>query len=110
MSARTITGTVLAFVSQYTDPTNLHEHKNPLGAIVFAQRDHAEFWAKDGYTMVGEVDVTVRLMSHDAMVQAKVESLRAEKAKTLADAQAKATAIEKRIQSLLAISFDGGAA
>ena len=65
-----------------------------------------ENMANHGWTRVGTARVEVTLVGKDVMVENKIESLKAEKQKILADAQLKVTQIEEKIQNLLAISFD----
>lgn len=62
-------------------------------------------WQASGYVLIGEADVTVRLIDEQVMVEQKVESLRAEKTRVLAEAQARATGIDADIQKLLAIEY-----
>lgn len=59
---------------------------------------------------VGTAEVVVTLDDDDTVRENLVDSLRKEKSKVLAEAQAKATQIEDRIQSLLAISWNGQSA
>lgn len=56
------------------------------------------------YVRVGTAQVTIELADESEIVANKVEALKAQKQQTLADAQAKATAIESQIQQLLAIT------
>lgn len=108
----TITATVPVWASERVDPTRLSEG-DPVAAIgrmTIYKPGNERKWIADGYTKVGEAEVIVHLIDRDTMVQHKVESLRAEKTKTLADAQAKATAIDGQIQSLLAIEYTPEAA
>jgi hypothetical protein len=56
------------------------------------------------YTLVGHVEVTgVELLPRDAVIAARVATLRAEVQQTRAESEAKVTALERQINSLLAI-------
>ena len=62
----------------------------------------------DGYVVAGKGTATITLMDHADVVNAQIEAL--EKAKQLAQAecQQKLAKIDEKIQSLLAITHDGG--
>ena len=72
---------------------------------------YLSFWtgtkpAYDGCTIVGTATTEVTLMGRDEVVLNKVEALRAEKARTQAEAQAAVTRLESQIQQLLAITHE----
>lgn len=63
-----------------------------------------------GWTLVGEANVAITFVDGNQILNNKIDALRAEKQKTLADAQVKANELEAKIQKLLAISYDQEAA
>lgn len=104
MSTRTITGTVKVQIGSYIRQEWL---RNPDDEEVFKCLSFTNLDMSDcGHTVVGEAQVTVTLPDHDTIIGNKVDALRAEKTRTLADAQLKATQIEGQIQSLLAITCE----
>lgn len=64
-------------------------------------------WAANGYMLVGVADITLRLRPPEALAESQIATLRAQKQAVLAEAQNKATAIERQIQTLLAIDYAG---
>ena len=60
--------------------------------------------SRHGWTLIGEADITLRLVSDDTMVGNKVAALREEIKAVRANAEAKATALESKVQQLLAIT------
>lgn len=61
-------------------------------------------WAAQGYMLVGKADIALHLRPPETLAAAQIEALQAEKTMVLAEAQNKATKIERRIQTLLAIA------
>lgn len=59
------------------------------------------------YIKVGRATVEVGFFDDKAVIAEKVAALKREKEQTLAAAQSKATDIERQIQQLLAIEYDG---
>ena len=59
----------------------------------------------DGWVKVGTATVTVTFDDDNAITGNLIDSLKATKEKTLADAQYEANQIEQKIQSLLAIEY-----
>ena len=57
------------------------------------------------YTVVGEAEITLKLHDKEQLVDAKVDSLKAQLQKTQADAEVACNRIREQIQSLLAISY-----
>ena len=107
MTTRTITARTKAWFSSASDgPEDLQG--DPLHAV-----NTLSFYGSDmrnmGWTLVGEADITVHVVDEQELVANKVDALRAEKSKTLADAQMKATEIDSKIQKLLAITNEGQA-
>lgn len=110
MNKTVIKGLAIALVSKYTAFDQADPEKTPAHAFTLVSEksvnDDGElenFWSKDGYVMVGTAEITVTLLDRKDMTVGAVKSLRAEKAKILAEAQREATRIEERIQSLPAI-------
>lgn len=59
----------------------------------------------DGYTLLGKGTATIELLDDKEVTKSAVASLKAQRKRVLAEAQAEATKIEGRIQNLLAIEF-----
>ena len=57
----------------------------------------------EGYALIGHAEATLTLMTPPEVVDSQVSSLRAQMAKTQADAEAKVTAIKRQINELLAL-------
>ena len=97
----TITGTVKAWATPYSnfDPRALD--KTTPSMLAFTDAD----MATHGYTLVGEAEITVKLMDHDTIIGNKVDALRAEAANIRAEATMKCTRIEEQINQLLAIEY-----
>ena len=113
MNKTVIKGRAIALVSKYTDFDQANPEKTPAHAFMLVSErsvnDDGEldrFLSKDGYVMVGTAEITVTLLGRKSMTAGAVKSLRAEKARILAEAQREATRIEERIQSLLAIEYE----
>lgn len=112
-----ITGTLNAFVStKYSiiNPADLHKVKNAtqdqknalLGGITLTHHDFGE----DGdFIPVGTAEVTLTLTSADDMVKGQVSALKAQRQKTMAEAQREVNRIDEQISKLQALTFDGGA-
>lgn len=105
MNKRTITTTSKLWFNSYHGPDDLS--KDPLELVnnlTFLNPACSDAdWAAMGYTRVGDAEITITLVDTDTLVQNKVESLRAEQKRVIADAQLKSTQIESQIQKLLAI-------
>jgi hypothetical protein len=59
-----------------------------------------------GYCLVGDATITIESVDEKTLVENKVDALKAEKAKVLGDAYARATELESKIQKLLAITYE----
>lgn len=105
MSGRTFSFTTKAYLTSYHTPDEITP-ESAACALSFYNFSSTP----DGYTLVGEADITVRVVDAQKIIANKVEALKTEKARVLAEAQMKATDIEANIQKLLAISFDEGVA
>lgn len=100
-NGRVIRGVIKAQVSSTYGPTELNgDDKMALRCLTFMDGDMSEH----GYSVVGTAEVKVTLFDEDKMVSTKVESLRAEAKKVKADAAARVTNIERKINQLLAIT------
>ena len=113
MSKTVISGRAIALVSNYTNFDPAKPDETPAHAFALVSEESVDeqgalsaFWSKDGYVMVGTAEITVTLLDRKDMTVGAEKSLRAEKAKILAEAQREATRIEERIQSLLAIEYE----
>ena len=101
---RTITATVNASVyGGYTTPDELIL-QDPDQAI---SRINLSADVPDGWVKVGTASVTVTFDDDNTITGNLIDSLKAKTAKTLADAQVEANAIDQKIQSLLAIEYKG---
>lgn len=102
--SKTFTGTVNVWLSEYAGPDLFKcAPEQVVKGVFFAQSDMSQH----GYTFVGQATVTFTAPDERQLVQNKVESLKVEKRRVLADAQKKATELEEKIQTLLAISWEG---
>lgn len=105
-----ITGKTIVLAGKYNrlDPANLE--KTEVHNFAFTGRECLNkdgtlttFWADDGYVLVGEAHIEIDLLPTKDVTTHAVATLRKQKENMLAAAQAAATQIEGRIQSLLAI-------
>ena len=69
-----------------------------------ADQRRMDGWAQQGYILVGTADVTLHLRAPETLAAAQIDTLRAQKKAVMAEAQNKATQIERQIQTLLAIA------
>ena len=99
---RTITATVNASVyGGYTTPEELiRQDPDQAVSSVNLSAD-----VPDGWVKVGTATVTVTFDDDNKITGNLIDSLKAKKSKTLADAQVEANAIEQKIQSLMAIEY-----
>lgn len=103
---RTIIGKTKAYITGGTSPEIL-TRDNPDGDAVVAEVVYSNFDMTDcGWSLVGEAEIRLEVPDERQLVENKVESLRAERRKVLADAEAKATSLDRQIQTLLAISYE----
>lgn len=105
-----IRGEALALVSPYSgfnpsDTSEFAAHR-----FTFVRPDIApggvldSIWAEQGFVVAGSASIVVTLHSLEQITDGRVQALRAQREKILAEAQAKATQIEREIQQLLAIA------
>jgi len=71
-------------------------------------RGDGSYWAGEGYTHIGEAEVTVTLYSHDKMVQSSIDAFQKQLEKHRADAYMAEQAILEKISKLSALTFEGG--
>ncbi len=110
MTTRTITATTQAWLPEHRGPDDIAgTPEAAISALVFHDPIDGDcsYWRALGYTFVGNATITVEVQDERAIVESKVESLRAQKAKVLGDAHAASVAIESKIQKLLAIGYAG---
>lgn len=65
-----------------------------------------QFWIEQGYIQVGTAEVEITLHSSEESTKNAVAALTRKKESVLANAQAEATEIERKIQTLLAITYE----
>lgn len=100
---KTITGTLYAFLSPYSmrNADDVHE-ATTFTPFCFGWDSE---WST-GYTLVGSGEFTLALMDKKAIVSSKVEALKAELQKDLAESEVRQNALRDNIQSLLAITYE----
>lgn len=105
---RTITTTLNVVASQYCSFTP-NDYATANGQTLARGLAYwpTDFTLDSGFSKVGTAEVTITLHDPDDLIANKVAALKAEKTQTLADAEAKATRIERQIQQLLAITHEG---
>lgn len=104
---RTITGEITAWLTDSGNPDVLRgKPEDALNVMAFSIYDSME---QHGWTRVGKATITVDVVDEKQLVENKVASLRTMKATVMAEATATATEIERKIQNLLAISYDSEA-
>lgn len=108
MTQRTVTGTLIAWLASYQGPDEVSSKLDDAQVINNLQFSNGEYMGRgeNPWTKVGLATVVVTLVDEREMVENKVESLRAEQQSVLAETQNKATQIERKIQTLLVISYE----
>lgn len=108
MSARTVTGTTKVWLTEHALNIGPKELADPRVVSRLSYSDsEMKSW---GWTLIGTAEITLHLVGDREIVENRVDSLRAEQKKVVADAQKKSTEIERQIQTLLAIAYEGKAA
>lgn len=110
MSARTVIGEIAVWLTPYdrdSGPAELASKDDDWLVRTVSYSPAA--MERQGWTRVGTAQVTIKFDEPKEILSKKVEALKVEKQKVLADAQAKSVEIERQIQTLLAIGYDGGA-
>jgi hypothetical protein len=113
MTERIIKGTALAWLNSSQGPDTLKDDPSSVVSAVCIYNPVDEdrergikSWQAMGYTLIGEADVTLRIHADEkSLIASKVDSLKAEKDKIAAEAQARMTEIERKINTLLAIEY-----
>ena len=102
-----IKGTVKAWFTSRTllGPQDLAERppERVLSSLGFYDKD----MTGAGWSLVGDADITIRLIPQEQMIDSKVDSLKKELEKVRADATARETEITAQINTLLAIGYAG---
>ena len=94
------------FASSFSGPDDLQRKPDEaVTSVTFCTSDMTQC----GWSRAGEAEIILRPLGEQQLLESKVESLRAQKTKVPAEAQAEATEIEGQIQQLLAISYDAPA-
>ena len=95
---------VPVWITEYSDigPQDFKDGM-PVNGLSFYDADMTD----QGWTRVGDAEITIEVPDASTMIANKVEALKAQQRKLLGDAQAKATRIDAQIQKLLAITCDG---
>lgn len=105
------TATLHAWLDKYSSIEGLFDSSAEavVAALTYTRSapDDDSYFKREGYTHIGTAEITVTLPARDEVVSNKVAALRAERQAVLVKAEAESQEIEKQIQSLLAISFDG---
>ncbi len=106
----TITGKALVLINQYSSCEPARAEAASVGSFTYLDPNYQnedgslnESWLEGGYMLIGHAEITVELLPQKKVTEHAVASLRKQKEKVIADAQAQATSIERQIQSLLAI-------
>lgn len=102
---RTIEGTTTLWLSSEKGPDDLLGTPEEVLTNVFTFPYESD-WENYGYTNCGSIRFEITLNDDKQLVDNKVEALKGEKTKILAEAQAKATEIDRKIQTLLAITYE----
>jgi hypothetical protein len=103
LEMRTEQGKIKAYISEYRtiDEVKRYEGEDLLNMVSFSNFDLTD----NGYTVIGEAEISLRVLDEDQILSNKIASLTRQKQSIIAEAQAKATVIEGQIQSLLAITY-----
>lgn len=103
----TITGKSIAVLHKYgkLNENGLPDNINDVAYIRIKEDGDYSTWTEDGYTIIGEAEITLHVVSKEELVANKVSALRQEVKKTTAEATRKVTQLEGQINDLLAIGF-----
>ena len=96
------TGTITAWMTPY-NTLNADQLRDPkcVQQLSYSHHNMAPAWVK-----VGTAEITVTLETDANITNGAITALRAEQQQVRADAEMKAQQIERRIQTLLAITMD----
>lgn len=108
-AARTITGTTKAWITEHSTarPEHLAEGDPRLVKwLAYSDMD----MGTEGWVLVGKAQITIDLPSLDEVVTNQVAALRQQITNVRAEAENKATQLERQVQQLLAITMETGGA
>lgn len=108
-AARTITGTTKAWITEHSTarPEHIAEGDPRLvGWLTYSTMDMSDC----GWVLVGEAKITIDLPSIEEVVTNQVAALRQQITNVRAEAENKATELERQVQQLLAITMETGGA
>jgi hypothetical protein len=106
---RTVEGRTGVWLTEYDSHVGPQElAKQPGDWIAKHVTYSGQNMASHGWTRIGEARVEITLNDPNTILTEKVTALKAQKQNVLAEAEAKATEIERQIQTLLAITYSGG--
>lgn len=102
-----VKGTLVAYIGKdsYLKPKDL-QRPECLSSLLMTKRGTADYFIKQGYTEVGEVEVIFHPVPAKELVTNKIDALKQEAKLLRAETTAKVTKIEAQIQNLLSIGFD----
>lgn len=107
MAQRIITGTLKAQLIDIYGPQDLQgDDKRVFGRLTFSTSDMSSY----GYAVVGTAEIVVTLNDTDTIISNKIDALRAEAKQVQSEAYKRCTEIERKVQELLSITMDAGAA
>ena len=98
---RTITGTTTAWLTSYANPDCL-QGKGDVTEINFADQDMTQ----SGWTRLGPATISFECPDEKVIIANKVIALQGELQTVRAKAQEAVNALEDKIQSLLALTFE----
>lgn len=103
MKTKTIVTTAW-LTGSYSGPEDLRsdDQSNTLRAVGYSDMAMESV----GWTRIGPARIEIDIPDEQALIDNKVESLKKEKEKVLADAYARSVEIEASIQKLLAITYE----
>lgn len=104
---RTVTTKTLVQMSEYCSLTT-EQFETADGERLASALFFHPLVIDDGYTIVGEATITMTLHDKDKLIDAKVDSLKAQLQKTQADAEVACNRIREQINSLLALEYKPG--
>ena len=101
MNTQTITGELFAYLTGDNGPEELRDQ----GVKCLTLSPYSGMGSV-GWTLVGNASITVEIPDERQLVENKVESLKAEATKLRAETEARLTEIDRKINTLLAITFE----
>jgi len=106
-----LTVTKAVCVNKYTrfDPKNPSDTAPEEFALIGLDASGylGDYWMQEGYVQVGVAQVEITLQNSEETTKRAVVALKKKKESVIAKAQAEATEIERKIQTLLAITYEG---